>query len=77
MSPSLSESMNISVSIVSGHHLILITSVGPGTGFFTLGFGQVHMVAQASLKKKQAVMIGAGSGVSTSVYSSTTGTYNP
>ncbi|PMD64312.1 NAD dependent epimerase/dehydratase family protein [Hyaloscypha bicolor E] len=36
---------------------------GPGTGSFTLGFGQVHMMVQAALKRKQAVMVGAGSGV--------------
>ncbi|KUJ22707.1 NAD dependent epimerase/dehydratase family protein [Mollisia scopiformis] len=36
---------------------------GPGTGFFTLGFGQVHMVAQLALKKKQSVMIGHGEGI--------------
>lgn len=36
---------------------------GPGTGSFTLGFGQVHMVTQLALAKKQSVMIGAGSGV--------------
>ncbi|KAH8757077.1 NAD dependent epimerase/dehydratase family protein [Hyaloscypha finlandica] len=36
---------------------------GPGTGSFTLGFGQVHMIVQASLKRKHAVMVGAGSGI--------------
>jgi hypothetical protein len=36
---------------------------GPGTGSFTLGFGQVHMVAQMAIKRQQSVMIGAGSGV--------------
>lgn len=41
----------------------LMYTVGPGTGSFTLGFGQVHMLVQASLKRKQAVMIGTGSGI--------------
>jgi hypothetical protein len=41
---------------------MLMTTVGPGTGSFTLGFGQVHMMVQAALKRHQAVMIGAGSG---------------
>lgn len=36
---------------------------GPGTGSFTLGFGQMHMVTQLALEKNQSVMIGAGSGV--------------
>ncbi|KAE9381141.1 NAD(P)-binding protein [Stipitochalara longipes BDJ] len=36
---------------------------GPGTGSFTLGFGQIHMMVQAALKRKQAVMVGKGSGV--------------
>jgi hypothetical protein len=44
----------------------LMSIVGPGTGSFTLGFGQVHMIAQASLKRKHAVMVGAGSGVGAS-----------
>jgi hypothetical protein len=37
---------------------------GPGTGFFTLGVGQVHMMTQLALKNKQAVMLGSGRGVS-------------
>lgn len=41
---------------------------GPGTGFFTLGFGQVHMVAQMSIKRKRAVTVGPGSGVRTCNY---------
>jgi hypothetical protein len=45
-------------------HRNLISIVGPGTGSFTLGFGQLHMMVQVALKKKQAVMIGEGSGVS-------------
>ncbi|KAG4437897.1 hypothetical protein IFR05_006616 [Cadophora sp. M221] len=35
---------------------------GRGTGSFTLGVGQVHMITQLSLKKKQSVMLGSGSG---------------
>jgi len=37
--------------------------VGPGTGSFTRGFGQVHMMVQAALKRKQAVAVGKGEGV--------------
>ena len=37
--------------------------VGRGTGLFREGFGQVHMMAQLALKKKQAVQVGSGSGV--------------
>jgi hypothetical protein len=37
---------------------------GPGTGFFTLGVGQVHMMTQLALNNKQAVVLGAGRGVS-------------
>jgi hypothetical protein len=37
--------------------------VGPGTGSFTLGVGQVHMMVQLALKNRQSVMIGAGAGV--------------
>ncbi|CZR50992.1 related to NAD dependent epimerase/dehydratase family protein [Phialocephala subalpina] len=36
---------------------------GPGTGFFTLGFGQIHMIVQLALKKKQSVTVGPGEGV--------------
>ncbi|KAH9221701.1 NAD dependent epimerase/dehydratase family protein [Leptodontidium sp. 2 PMI_412] len=36
---------------------------GRGTGSFTLGVGQVHMMTQLSLKKKQSVMLGSGSGI--------------
>ncbi len=36
---------------------------GRGTGSFTLGVGQVHMMTQLCLKKKQSVMLGRGSGV--------------
>ncbi|KAH7417372.1 NAD dependent epimerase/dehydratase family protein [Cadophora sp. MPI-SDFR-AT-0126] len=36
---------------------------GRGTGSFTLGVGQVHMMTQLALKKKQSVMIGTGSGI--------------
>ncbi|TVY27422.1 hypothetical protein LHYA1_G004183 [Lachnellula hyalina] len=36
---------------------------GPGTGLFTLGSGQVHQIMQLALKKKQAVMLGSGSGI--------------
>ncbi|KAE8448381.1 hypothetical protein EG329_009625 [Mollisiaceae sp. DMI_Dod_QoI] len=36
---------------------------GPGTGFFTRGFGQVHMIIQLSLEKKKSVTIGPGEGV--------------
>ncbi|TVY42566.1 hypothetical protein LSUB1_G001216 [Lachnellula subtilissima] len=36
---------------------------GPGTGLFTLGSGQVHQMMQLALKKKQAVMLGSGSGI--------------
>lgn len=36
---------------------------GRGTGSFTLGVGQVHMMTQLALKKKQSVMLGTGSGV--------------
>ncbi|TVY59233.1 hypothetical protein LCER1_G000238 [Lachnellula cervina] len=36
---------------------------GPGTGWFTLGVGQVHQMMQLALKKKQAVMLGSGSGI--------------
>jgi hypothetical protein len=42
---------------------VLSHLVGPGTGSFTLGVGQVHMMTQLSLKKKESVMIGEGSGV--------------
>ena len=41
-------------------HLI----VGRGTGLFTDGIGQLHMMIQLALKKRQAVRIGSGSGVS-------------
>jgi hypothetical protein len=37
--------------------------VGHGTGLFTEGTGQVHMMIQLVLKKRQAVMVGSGSGV--------------
>jgi len=36
---------------------------GRGTGSFTLGVGQVHMMTQLGLKKKQSVMLGTGSGI--------------
>ncbi|KAH7364128.1 NAD dependent epimerase/dehydratase family protein [Rhexocercosporidium sp. MPI-PUGE-AT-0058] len=36
---------------------------GRGTGSFTLGVGQVHMMTQLSLKKKRSVMLGSGSGI--------------
>lgn len=35
-------------------------TVGPGTGSFTLGVGQVHMLSQAALKRHQAVTVGTG-----------------
>ena len=38
-------------------------AVGRGTGIFTDGIGQLHMMIQLALKKKQAVQIGSGSGV--------------
>lgn len=45
---------------------------GPGTGSFTLGFGQLHMMVQVTLKRKQAVIIGTGSGVKpTSIHTAT------
>ncbi len=37
--------------------------VGPGTGSFTLGVGQVHQITKLALKKKQSVMIGPGLGI--------------
>jgi hypothetical protein len=41
---------------------------GPGTGSFTLGFGQIHMVVQMALKNQTtSVMVGAGSGVCQSI----------
>ncbi|KAL2072622.1 hypothetical protein VTL71DRAFT_11965 [Oculimacula yallundae] len=36
---------------------------GRGTGSFTLGVGQVHQMTQLSLKKKQSVMLGSGTGI--------------
>ena len=36
---------------------------GPGTGSFSLGFGQIHQITQMSLRKKQAVTLGHGQGV--------------
>jgi hypothetical protein len=38
-------------------------TVGRGTGLFTDGIGQLHMMIQLALKKKRAVQIGSGSGV--------------
>ena len=37
--------------------------VSRGTGLFSEGTGQVHMLTQLALKKKQSVMVGFGSGV--------------
>ncbi|KAH8602987.1 NAD dependent epimerase/dehydratase family protein [Bisporella sp. PMI_857] len=36
---------------------------GRGTGLFTEGVGQVHMLTELALKAKQAVMVGSGSGI--------------
>jgi hypothetical protein len=38
-------------------------AVGRGTGLFTEGIRQLHMMVKLALKKKQAVQIGSGSGV--------------
>ena len=39
------------------------TKVGPGTGSFTLGFGQIHMMVQAALKHHHPITVGAGTGI--------------
>ncbi|CAG8950364.1 hypothetical protein HYFRA_00006857 [Hymenoscyphus fraxineus] len=36
---------------------------GFGTGLFTTGFGQIHMLAELSLEHKQAIILGNGSGI--------------